>query len=462
MNNGDNNMKKVIGIIAVICLVAVAIFCLVFFHKPESPILHRSKQILPIFENYMSQRGWQGQTNDAVPAVQHDRHFELMDQVDSIELVTPYREKIPTKWLYNSSGLGFARESWVNYKENILGKNVTLKYNYSDAYLLSDNKKVDSKLAQFSMTASAIAYYRQKAVELMKDCGYSCKAYWNNGKPGDVHHVSFLVGHKVINNKTVIAVWVRGTSSNFEWESNFEIGKGGTHRGFELAQKEMAEIIEKYIKDNNIEGRLKFWITGHSRGAAVANLYAKWLKRYYNSSNIYAYTYATPRVSTRGTSKGYMYIHNFLNVNDFVTELAPAKWGYKRYGEDIKLPHNVKTDKLLSQIDSRLLNGFTKEENDELIDAFLDYAGNGVLDYYEESGFMFTKFLSPADVLKNIVSVATSKKSNITKAKEAVPRLVFSADTDSVRVLVKLAKDMNKLRRTHCPTTYAVLMQSVE
>jgi predicted lipase len=105
-------------------------------------------------------------------------------------------------------------------------------------------------------------------------------------------------------------------------------------------------LIQSFIASNNINGKIKFWVTGHSRGAAIANLYSKYLTDKYGVKNVFAFTFATPRVSknvSKDSKKIYPNIRNYLNEGDFVTELAPESWGYNRYGEDISLDSKYKS-----------------------------------------------------------------------------------------------------------------------
>ena len=138
---------------------------------------------------------------------------------------------------------------------------------------------------------------------------------------------------------TLVAVIVKGTSGNEEWYSNFNIGLSSTHKGFQLAQKDLLQQLDTYLKAQGLQGRnLKFLVTGHSRGAAVANLVAKELTDSYGGEHVYGYTFATPTVSTQGTNVGYNNIFNIVNGEDFVTRVPLAKWNFRHYGIDRLLP----------------------------------------------------------------------------------------------------------------------------
>ena len=108
----------------------------------------------------------------------------------------------------------------------------------------------------------------------------------------------------------------------------------------------------EYIVDKEIEGEVKLWVVGYSRGGAVANLTAAELsypknvppevaeKVTWNREDVYGYTFEAPQ----GTQfintilKKYNNIKNIRNINDLVTYVAPSNWGFKRFGKDYLLP----------------------------------------------------------------------------------------------------------------------------
>jgi hypothetical protein len=184
----------------------------------------------------------------------------------------------------------------------------------------------------------------------MSSCGFKEEQYdYQSTGDNSVErndNVSYIVGFKKFEDYTLVAVWIKGTSKDYEWISNFDIGEGDYHIGFSKAEVKLRYLIQSFIASNNINGKIKFWVTGHSRGAAIANLYSKYLTDKYGVKNVFAFTFATPRVSknvSKDSKKIYPNIRNYLNEGDFVTELAPESWGYNRYGEDISLDSKYKS-----------------------------------------------------------------------------------------------------------------------
>lgn len=167
-----------------------------------------------------------------------------------------------------------------------------------------------------------------------------------------------IIGHKDIRLENELydsyVVVVRGTDSSAqEWESNFDVGcdneayydKTGkhpqwinkkNHKGFDVTANRVDKIVKEYIKKykNENADRQSFLFTGHSRGAAVANILgAEYEKQEYISC---AYTYNTPNVTTE-KNRDRSTVFNIINEDDFISYMPIQAWGYKRYGNDIKM-----------------------------------------------------------------------------------------------------------------------------
>ena len=139
---------------------------------------------------------------------------------------------------------------------------------------------------------------------------------------------------------TLIAVCVCGGGYKNEWQSNITAGNGDLHEGFRSASDLVIDRIAGYIATRCIKGRIKIWISGFSRAAAVANLTAGRLTRagVFRKEDVYAYTYATPAAVLNPPETGDENIYNILCPSDTVPQVMPADWGYGRYGRDLYLP----------------------------------------------------------------------------------------------------------------------------
>lgn len=160
------------------------------------------------------------------------------------------------------------------------------------------------------------------------------------------------MGHREVTyqgvTKDIIFVTVRGTDGTIEeWSSNFDVGADtddywdrnnkhwdnkNNHKGFDVAANRLKSHISDYIKNLNANTEKVLFFTGHSRGAAIANILASmYVDLGYNTV---AYTMATPNTTLEEDAETkYDTIFNIVNEDDIVTYLPLDKWGYKKYGK---------------------------------------------------------------------------------------------------------------------------------
>ncbi len=185
---------------------------------------------------------------------------------------------------------------------------------------------------KFGFTVFQTYHYEQQSTDESKDT------------------VAFGIGYRKLlgkgrNDSDLLAIVVRGTVGK-EWESNFRIAKEGgpieaNHYGFMTAATGVMQAFDQFLKDHAVEikrgkANTKIWIVGHSRGAAVANMVAHALNQsaaIASPTNIYAYTFGTPNVSTFASAFYEPNIINIANEMDFVTKVPLQEgWGYGKYG----------------------------------------------------------------------------------------------------------------------------------
>ncbi len=146
--------------------------------------------------------------------------------------------------------------------------------------------------------------------------------------------------------KTILYVVIRcnPTPGIPEWLSSFDVGitdgeARQYHKGFYRAAKQVESSLVQYLNENAIDAeKTSVLITGHSRGAAIANLLAAFVidRELFLPSHVYAYTFATPNVTTRldATESRFASIWNICNGEDCVS-LLPLKrkgWQYQKFG----------------------------------------------------------------------------------------------------------------------------------
>ena len=156
--------------------------------------------------------------------------------------------------------------------------------------------------------------------------------------------------------KTLFLVSIRGSYGS-EWLSDLNMGSAAAydmdeiaHEGFAQAAREIVdELVARITEEAGLGGTddIALLFTGHSRGAATANIAAAYademsqgLRVLAPLSSIYCYTFATPEVTTFDTAHDSLYdnIFNIMNPSDMVPRLPLASWGYERYGHDLWLP----------------------------------------------------------------------------------------------------------------------------
>ena len=206
----------------------------------------------------------------------------------------------------------------------------------------------------------------------MDSTGMSCvgssEAFWNTLNSNGANNTDCV--------RTLVVVDIRGSSTTQDWRTDigtaFNPEWGSFGAGMEMVLKSLyhgtgdtenctkcngggCEHCKGYIPYNNISNPI-FLVTGHSLGAAVANLVAKHLNSCKDTNHcpgsrtekdIYAYTFATPKTEndiTKYDNKKNQNIFNILNNNDIVTfvptNFSKPNWsdnGWTRYGRDFRI-----------------------------------------------------------------------------------------------------------------------------
>ena len=130
----------------------------------------------------------------------------------------------------------------------------------------------------------------------------------------------------------LLAVPVCGQGYGDEWLSNFTVADTTEHAGFGSAAAMVYQRILSYI-DTRLEGeRVKVWVTGFSRAAAVSNLLSESLlgSDRFDPDDIFVYTFGTPNTTLE--PKAYPQVYNICGSFDPVPKIPFAEWGYGKHG----------------------------------------------------------------------------------------------------------------------------------
>ena len=206
------------------------------------------------------------------------------------------------------------------------------------------------------------------AVHFLQDCGFeNIEPNGLNAKPTN-DSIGFTIASKEITvwnadtqrneTYTLVAVGCRGAGYGSEWASNVTIGDpstgaipaNGRHYGFDHSADIVCEGIRQYLSKYGITENVKYWVTGFSRAAAVANLVAGKLtdgaaSAYHTQQkDVYGYTWECPQAaSTSENALNYKNIHNIINAMDAVPKVSPSAFQHQRLGVDYVMPYYKNT-----------------------------------------------------------------------------------------------------------------------
>ena len=126
--------------------------------------------------------------------------------------------------------------------------------------------------------------------------------------------------------RTIVMIVVRGTANAEQWiYTNFDLGVtsfyiGGVHKGFAEATNKLLSYLQSYMGGNWADPSVTYVVTGHSLGAAVANLTSYALANSgVSQANIYNYNIACPDVVKNTTNIEYANMFNIADARDLVS-----------------------------------------------------------------------------------------------------------------------------------------------
>ncbi len=142
----------------------------------------------------------------------------------------------------------------------------------------------------------------------------------------------------------LVVVDIRGSVTAMDWYNDIMTQLSAKSNRFAALAKEVLTNVNNYIRLMGLQDPI-ILITGHSMGAAIANILAAYLNETMDSGNIYAYTFATPldRVSSCFNN-----IDSYGNVTDvtasdynhrlatWAMELSYAAYNYPN-GEELPI-----------------------------------------------------------------------------------------------------------------------------
>ncbi len=240
---------------------------------------------------------------------------------------------------------------------------------YDDAWFTAPSNEFNYKLAKASLAGAAGSFsldsdpndvYVKKT--LTKFGFRNIYTHKFDDNTVEANSCGYAFGYKELTNGDyLVCAAIRSSGYGSEWESNFNVMPDNNSYLYSLGFKEAADdvyshndpsykdlntYINELCSEHNVNrSRIRVWTFGFSRGGAVANLLAARLNQESNipQSQIYAYTFATPKTVIRSAQIKYDNIFNILQETDAVPHVPLRTWDYTWYGTTYYLPSRTLT-----------------------------------------------------------------------------------------------------------------------
>ena len=234
------------------------------------------------------------------------------------------------------------------YSTYAVGETFADSFYYTDDWFMAEPAQQNDALALLSMQLTAAAVEKAEdgfGAALLQKLGFSAPGFVGFGTE-DPDDCAYTWAKKPLADSTLIVIAVQSYAFDSAmkekgWTQNF-IVNGETAEGEHFALTQAAEKVLDGIAALSEGGKVKYWITGQSRGGALANLIAAKLPARLAQTGavnegIYAYTFEAPAVTEPAfaANADYSYIHNYVCGDDLVPRVP--MWGMVRYGVDIEL-----------------------------------------------------------------------------------------------------------------------------
>lgn len=217
-----------------------------------------------------------------------------------------------------------------------------------------DATKYDEAIALVSLVIANQTSKEQKIRELYSALELDNIVCSNNYDSNSADSISYCMGHYKDGDYDLIIVAVRGLNYGSEWANNFKIGESGDHQGFTESATKVYNALTSYInskyKSSYDKGKVKLWLCGYSRGAAVTNVLSYMVladpskKLNVPQKHVFSYTFNTPKGLSADHAIAFPNVFNIVNSADLVSYIAPEQYGMYRCGRDINLFESKESD----------------------------------------------------------------------------------------------------------------------
>ena len=339
-----------------------------------------------------------------------------------------------------------AEETGIDSTYNTLDHIVTWDYAYDDDYFLQPADEYNHNLARLSL-GMALASFRDVErpdaeddylVGLFEDMGFSQIETETYRNPPTAYSVAFGFATKRIGDTTVVACAVCGGNYDQEWASNLTVGDLMRAMGFADSSAIVQEALADYVDRNVGQGKAKLWVTGFSRGGAIANITAADCTASGAYEDVYAYTFATPRTTREPIA--YPNIFNIIQKEDLVPKIPLADWGFERYGRDLFLV-SPETDPDCGPVYAKAAQLYRDMVGSEMVtNSEINYQLRILVDY------LLLLFPDPASYTESLQPLLVDIMTGDDESKEALQVLLkalnrYNTDDPAVREELKAMLD---------------------
>ena len=232
------------------------------------------------------------------------------------------------------------RETWIY----IEGKKAIKLNNTIEACVSGTSSTTYSpELAYYLMGLSRAAYSETDICLSLQSMGFEngnirTSSDYQNGTFNDRYAAYALAKKQLEDGTTLVMIMVRGSTGWKEWIlTDFKPGSAltaevGLHRGFMDSVYRLYEDLEDFLGGKIQTGNTTYVVTGHSLGAATANIVSvKLLAELVPTASVYDYNFACPDVGTSPYShtrweEEYPSIFNIADARDPVS-IVPGMLG---------------------------------------------------------------------------------------------------------------------------------------
>ena len=283
--------------------------------------------------------------------------------------------------------------------------------------------KFDGDIALISLIMADQTSSERKIKELFSLLEFDNIVCNNNYDSNSKDSISYCIGHFNDGSYDMITVAVRGKNYGAEWASNFDLGASGDHNGFTKSATKVYNALTSYInskyKSSYDKGKVKLWLIGYSRGAAVANVLSYMVladptkKLNISQKHVFSYTFNTPRGLTLEHAIGFPNVFNIISSADLVTYIAPEEYGMYRCGRDINIFESKQSDYTKKSVKKEQSSSYIEETvwYESILDKTIEEFDAGInIPKFRLESFRYKKGKSPGE---STIKYGTTEKAAV-------------------------------------------------